>query len=453
MSVTAKLLAFLAHIDGRDKYLKVFQYGVKSGVISAGDSLKTKENAEVLRRLNLFVSSLSAARKVMRLGNWIDGYAKLRMLAKEGMSWSELFWQIVDIIGSVTGMFCNFFEDMGTLCGIGVLPGKDRDRYDTWASWLWLVGIIVNISTNFRDTRELILEEWALIRKRKQLDTRLAQLNQALVERTLAAEQEARQRDRERELAAQLKLHSQQQQMDMEVEAGGRADSITTPVARNKQQQQQQEQVVDSPNFFTQLWERAAGEDSPPDSDTEDETESRGDPLSFSRIGHANLIDPKTFGARQCRLPEQGPAPVPPLPAPQSLPPLLPQTPSSSSGVNASISAPSPLQASSASAVCTPSSARTRTPSRMDPLEEDPQALSTLIEAAHKDAAATETRKREVLALRLALHVNLAKLSADTVFCMFDLNKPMAAARPLVPAISALISALIGTKQRWDKSK
>jgi hypothetical protein len=70
------LLKFLAHIDGRDKGLKVVQYGLKLAIFKADPSAGTSKE-ETLKRLGNFIAALSTARKIMRLSNFLDPLSRL----------------------------------------------------------------------------------------------------------------------------------------------------------------------------------------------------------------------------------------------------------------------------------------------------------------------------------------------------------------------------------------
>lgn len=130
-----KLLIFLKVADNKDKLLKILQYICKFLVVSKL-SLRQAD-------LKSFTSTLSLARKLGRLGNWLPAVEELYELSRE--THFSLKWTL-QMISAAASLGNDLLDDWICLQkGCLLVKQPYLDMLDTWSIRLWFVSVSVDL--------------------------------------------------------------------------------------------------------------------------------------------------------------------------------------------------------------------------------------------------------------------------------------------------------------------
>lgn len=437
-----QLLTFLANVDGRDKYLKVIQYSAKIIQWRFSEVAKSKKltptEQDFLKRIGIFVSSLSAGRKVFRLFNWTDPLAKINAWLKNGLKLTENrsqnFWTVVDVIVTVLSFFTSVFEDLGTMCGIGIFEASRRRQLDMTSSKFWFISLLINIGLNLRDTRELRAEratlhaeiaattaqlEQAKLSPPKRSQTidkvSLAQLALDLQKAEEACKCATEQKDKQSSFALEeLKLGS------------SRALEPDEEVAQQHEREPDHRLIrsMSLPDYFMHRSDNTVLASSLA-------TNLEGVTAATAVAGTPAAVPSDEVAAE--RISEAKGTKQSPAKRPRS------QGPHHLALVERAQCMLALSRLSYAASVVESDTFVARSP--YDP--KDTEALLT---------SKQEERLVKIRSMLSILHLNLIKLLADLIFACCDISI-IKDPSPLLPALSALTSSSIGTFQRWEKSK
>jgi hypothetical protein len=130
-----KFLAFLKVTDNKDKLLKILQYICKLLVVGKF-SLR-------LADMKSFAATLSLARKLGRLGNWVPAVEELYELSKEKRF--SIDWSLRTI--SVLASFSNDLLDDWICLQRGRLLVKQPflEKLDHWSTRLWFLNVSIDL--------------------------------------------------------------------------------------------------------------------------------------------------------------------------------------------------------------------------------------------------------------------------------------------------------------------
>lgn len=131
----SKILAFLKVTDNKDKLLKVLQYICKLLVVSSFTARTTD--------LKSFASTLSLARKLGRLGNWLPALEELNELSKEADK--SLKWTL-QAISALSSLGNDLLDDWICLQkGKLLVKQPYLDELDQWSTRLWFVNVSIDL--------------------------------------------------------------------------------------------------------------------------------------------------------------------------------------------------------------------------------------------------------------------------------------------------------------------
>lgn len=142
-----KFLKFLTIADNKDKLLKVLQYVVKLIIVTRGKNLlKPANNSEI--DLKSFASTLSLARKLGRLGNWLPGLQDLYELLGEISIDSDYAFKI---LGTTASIGNDLLDDWiclqkGRFC----VKQPYLDGLDLWSTRLWFISVSIDLNSTIK---------------------------------------------------------------------------------------------------------------------------------------------------------------------------------------------------------------------------------------------------------------------------------------------------------------
>lgn len=138
-----KFLKFLTIADNKDKLLKVLQYIVKLIVVTRGKNLLKPANSSAVD-LKSFASTLSLARKLGRLGNWLPGLQDLYELSTDCSVDSD---HVLKVIGTSASIGNDLLDDWICLQK-GRLLSKSAylDTLDLWSTRLWFISVSIDLN-------------------------------------------------------------------------------------------------------------------------------------------------------------------------------------------------------------------------------------------------------------------------------------------------------------------
>lgn len=146
-----KILKFLTVADNKDKLLKVLQYIVKLVLVTKGAAL-LKPADGYASDLKSFASTLSLARKLGRLGNWLPGIQNLYDLFT-GPSSSDYILKVLSASASVGN---DLLDDWICLQkGRLLLKESYLDILDLWSTRLWFISISIDLNFTLRKLQSL----------------------------------------------------------------------------------------------------------------------------------------------------------------------------------------------------------------------------------------------------------------------------------------------------------
>lgn len=145
----SKILAFLKVTDNKDKLLKVLQYICKLLVVSSF----TARTAD----LKSFASTLSLARKLGRLGNWLPALEELNELSTETNKSLEWTLQTISALSSLG----NDLLDDWICLQKGKLLTKQPylDELDHWSTRLWFISVSIDLHFAVKKLRKTPKED------------------------------------------------------------------------------------------------------------------------------------------------------------------------------------------------------------------------------------------------------------------------------------------------------
>lgn len=147
----AKLLKFLTIADNKDKLLKILQYVVKL-VVVARTSLRLAvsggDNDKNAADFKAFASTLSLARRLSRLGNWLPTMHELAHLTHGAAPANDHLLHTV----STTASLINDLLDDWICLQRGRLLRKQPylDRLDAWSTRLWFLSVSIELQFTLR---------------------------------------------------------------------------------------------------------------------------------------------------------------------------------------------------------------------------------------------------------------------------------------------------------------
>lgn len=146
--------SFIESADGKDKFLKLLQYSLKI-ILQSNKNQNKNFILKVLfarvslpeKRLKAFVKVLSSSRKVLRLGNWAEALSELLRVTVHSFK-NQSFLEALELINEVfVGLAADFVDDLYCLNSLGIV---DIPWSDAWSSYLWLLGILIELFVMFK---------------------------------------------------------------------------------------------------------------------------------------------------------------------------------------------------------------------------------------------------------------------------------------------------------------
>lgn len=142
-----KVLAFLKIADNKDKLLKVLQYIVKLVIVTKGKNLLKPSNSSAIDYKS-FASTLSLARKLGRLGNWLPGFQDLYELSTGSSLNADNLLKTI----STTASIGNDLLDDWICLQKGRLFYKQPylDTLDLWSTRLWFISVSIDLNFSLK---------------------------------------------------------------------------------------------------------------------------------------------------------------------------------------------------------------------------------------------------------------------------------------------------------------
>ncbi|KND01911.1 uncharacterized protein SPPG_03698 [Spizellomyces punctatus DAOM BR117] len=168
--------------DGRDKVMKVIQYGLKTAMWL--HILDAKRHPTLHSHANKTVSQFSMTRKVIRLFYWLNSLDEFVELAKErhfGMSSAvtptEKLRQFLAVFNAIVGIVNGWADDLVVAGKMGIVDKPLYNRATILADRLWYVSIFIDAHENVHGTaairRKLVACRADDESKRKELESKL----------------------------------------------------------------------------------------------------------------------------------------------------------------------------------------------------------------------------------------------------------------------------------------
>ena len=135
-----KLLKFLKFSENKDKLLKVLQYLIKLIIIS------TRQRGP-LNDLKSFASTLSLARKLSRLGNWLSGIKDLNDLKILNRNNFDISLDsVLMLVATVSSIGNDLLDDWICLQKTKLLTKRPYlNTLDLWSTRLWFVSVSIEL--------------------------------------------------------------------------------------------------------------------------------------------------------------------------------------------------------------------------------------------------------------------------------------------------------------------
>ena len=150
-----KLLKFLTVADNKDKLLKVLQYIAKLVIVSKGAALLKPVNGNAID-LKSFASTLSLARKLGRLGNWLPGVQDLYELTIKESPEPTYTDYILKVLSASASVGNDLLDDWICLQKGRLLQKESYlDNLDLWSTRLWFVSVSIDLNFTVRKLQSL----------------------------------------------------------------------------------------------------------------------------------------------------------------------------------------------------------------------------------------------------------------------------------------------------------
>ena len=150
-----KFLNYLKIADNKDKLLKVIQYIVKLIIVTRGKNLlKPVDGAAI--DLKSFASTISLARKLGRLGNWLPGLQDLYDLSMDCSIDSD---HVLKVVGTSASVGNDLLDDWICLQkGRLLLKQPYLNTLDIWSTRLWFVSVSIDLNFTIKKLTILLNE-------------------------------------------------------------------------------------------------------------------------------------------------------------------------------------------------------------------------------------------------------------------------------------------------------
>lgn len=145
-----KILKFLTVADNKDKLLKILQYLVKLVIVTRG-YIKPEDGKAV--DFKSFASTLSLARKLGRLGNWLPGVQDFCEVVGDGPSVDNF----IKLIGATASVGNDLLDDWICLQkGRFLLKQSYLDTLDLWSTRLWFISVSIDLNFTLKKLKNLL---------------------------------------------------------------------------------------------------------------------------------------------------------------------------------------------------------------------------------------------------------------------------------------------------------
>ncbi|KAI9101378.1 peroxisomal biogenesis factor 11 [Phlyctochytrium arcticum] len=155
--------------DGRDKVMKVAQYGLKTALWL--QLLDVKRNTQLHGYANKTISHFSMTRKIIRLLYWLNSLEELVDLAKEpscglkpSMTPVETLRQCLAVLNASVGVVNGWVDDIVVAGKMGLVEKPLYNRATIVADRLWYFTIFIDVHENLHGMYD-IQRKMALTRK------------------------------------------------------------------------------------------------------------------------------------------------------------------------------------------------------------------------------------------------------------------------------------------------
>lgn len=144
---------------GRDKIIRLLQYGSRAYWYYAQNGHSSKHRAEILRSLEYTFSSF---RKLLRLGRFLDSlYSALKM-----MNYPDLTIRVTLTMAKIANALFLFADHIIWVGRVGVLR-VNLEKWNKVANKYWLLTIIMNLTRDIYEILKILEQEGKDILTRK----------------------------------------------------------------------------------------------------------------------------------------------------------------------------------------------------------------------------------------------------------------------------------------------
>ncbi|KAI9217783.1 peroxisomal biogenesis factor 11 [Blastocladiella britannica] len=153
---------YLKIADGRDKALKIVQYGFK--VLLWAEIITKTSHPTAHPRISAVVSQFSLTRRVLRLGHVVEPYSELRdvvdagwsgTVGKKGASPLDRLAAVLGWINPIASVVNDIVDDTICLAKIGAIDKSWSKKLDATSTNLWFATILIDLFENARGQRKL----------------------------------------------------------------------------------------------------------------------------------------------------------------------------------------------------------------------------------------------------------------------------------------------------------
>ncbi|ORX90367.1 hypothetical protein K493DRAFT_230801 [Basidiobolus meristosporus CBS 931.73] len=166
MASTTKKLPFidvfrkiLKSTDGRDKFMKLMQYALK--IILLTYFRRSDRHPSLRKQASVLSSSFSNTRKILRLGNCVEPYHKLKtecgkLSQLKNYDTNQMYLYIRVMFKTTVSLINTLSDDLFCLSKLGVLSPSIGQRTGRLSLRLWMINIVLDSQDSIEEVCRLL---------------------------------------------------------------------------------------------------------------------------------------------------------------------------------------------------------------------------------------------------------------------------------------------------------
>jgi len=134
------LVAILSSSDGRDRFLKIFQYTLKT--IIWGLSFKKQKNEAINKNVTTLQKTLSDGRRLFRMGNWIEVFREVR----DGPDFTKGFFLCAaEYLSTLLGLVVTIADDVSWTFKFSGSSNPIQKKVSQLGDTAWTLSILLDL--------------------------------------------------------------------------------------------------------------------------------------------------------------------------------------------------------------------------------------------------------------------------------------------------------------------